>query len=230
MRNADGQIPDPAHEAISRRLAKLREQPISTSVLDARLKSILPPGATDGEPAPRMRFWTRRSVLSAVAAMLVAALTVLSAFTILAPRPVFASPQEMAVIHESAVMMQGHTMSVSTIEDARAALRRQWPGSSMISAPDDMPVMSCCVHEIGKRQMGCVTFEVDDVPVTMAVADAREIRSPHGNKRVIGDTEYVVGSADGVNMVMSQRDGVWTCVMGRLPLERLANVAASVGK
>lgn len=229
MEHDQEQPQNEADLAIGRRLAKLRERPISTSVFDARLRSMLPVGASQSEVdlPDRWRLSLLLSPMRAAAALLLIALTVAAAIWVFSPNPVLASPQEMAEIHDIAVAQQGHSMSVSTIEEARAALRRQWPNSPQITAPDDLQVLSCCVHEIGKRQMGCVTFEVDGVPVTMAVADAKQVRSPHGEQRIIDGVPYVVGSANGVNMVMSKRGGVWTCVMGRFPLERLAQIAGS---
>ncbi len=215
--------------AISRRLAKLREQPLNMSVFDAKLKALLPPDATGEhlQRSLRMRIGTFLSPLRAAAALLILASIAAAYLFLVSAQPVSASPQEMAAIYERAVADQDHTMAVSSIDEARAAIHRKWPKSPDFAAPGNMSVMSCCVHEVGKRQLGCVTFTVDGVPVMLAVADAKEICSPSGEARMISGERYVVASSNQVNMVMRQDNGVWTCLMGRLSIERLAEVAGS---
>ena len=88
--------------------------------------------------------------------------------------------------------------------------------------------MHCCVHEIGRKQMACLTFSVDQQPITLAMASSRDIRSPHGEARTINGREYRIDSSDGVNMVMSEVDGTWMCLMGRLPIERLVELADAI--
>ncbi|MFT3787532.1 MAG: hypothetical protein QM770_15420 [Tepidisphaeraceae bacterium] len=39
---------------------------------------------------------------------------------------------------------------------------------------------------------------------------------------------YLVSAAQGVNMIMFEHDGVWTCVMSKLPSDRLLQVATSM--
>ncbi len=81
--------------------------------------------------------------------------------------------------------------------------------------------MSCCVHEIGRQKMACVALKIDGVPVSMAMADAADITMPQGKKIERDGVTYFVQSAKGVNMVMTERNGCWACLMGQVPVEKL---------
>ena len=65
-------------------------------------------------------------------------------------------------------------------------------------------------------------------PVTMAIANAADVRVPESEMLTVGGVTYHVQSHQGVNMVMAQRNGRWVCLMGRLPTRRLAELANSL--
>lgn len=216
---------DNATQAVSRRLAKLRSRPVDLSAFDARLKASLPQLA-----GARSRFWIGSFVspMRAVAAGLVIGALLTAIFMISRSSPALATPQEMAEIYNSAVDGRNHPTTVSSVNEARDALRKKWPNAPVVPEVDDLQLMHCCVHDIGRKQMACVTFLVEEQPVTLAFASARDVRSPHGQTKMIDGQTFVVGSADGVNMVMSERGGTWMCLMGKLSFERLADIARTI--
>jgi hypothetical protein len=217
---------DPIDQAVARRLSKLRSMPMDTAAFDAKLRAALPAAGSSSER--RLLMWPVSTPLRAVAASLILGLTLFFMFVLMSPRPALATPQRMAEIYQSAIDGRSHSTKVTSIEEARAALHRKWPESPVVPDVNNMQLMHCCVHEIGRKQMACLTFEVGDAKVTLAIAPSRDIRSPHGESRVINGREYLVGTSDGVNMVMSESDDTWMCLMGELPIERLAELANSI--
>jgi hypothetical protein len=225
MNKDPNKLDDPIDDAVARRLARLRSSPMEAVEFDARLTASL---QAAGRSSGLLRLWPMLTPVRAVAAVFLVGLTLLFAFVVLNPRPALATPQRLAAIYADAVGGNAHSTKVTTIEEARAALRRKWPDSPIVPDVSDMQLMHCCVHEVGRKQMACITFEVDQQPVTLAIASSSDIRAPHGNVQTIHGRDYRVGSAGGVNMVMSERDGSWMCVMGRLPLERLAELSDEI--
>jgi len=220
----DQNIPESSDDvAISRRLRQLSSLPVDTSGLEARLRASLPPRRAN-LPGFRSLFTPMRALAASILILVGLATLIIT----LASGPASASTERMAAIHQSAVAGDGRTTRVSSIAEARAALQRKWPGTPELPELPEHRAMSCCVHEIGREQMASITFEVEGSPVTMALASSRDIRMPHGEKQEIAGKTYVVGSASGVNMVMSQRDGTWMCLMGRLSLAQLAQLSESL--
>jgi hypothetical protein len=123
---------------------------------------------------------------------------------------------------------RSHTMKVSSIEAAGAALSRQWPKAPNLPDMPDDHVMACCVHEVGRKKMACVSLLVDNVQITMAVADSADVKVPRGTTMVRDGVTYHIESAKGVNMAMTERGGRWVCLMGRLPVDRLVELASKL--
>lgn len=222
--NEQNQHDEQATKAVSERLARLRSRPVDLASFDARLKSALPRSSR----GMRALIWPFVSPMRAIAASLVVG-ALLSAIVLMSTStPALATPKRMAEIYNNAVDGKSHATTVSTADEARDVLRRKWPDAPVVPEVRDLQLMHCCVHEIGRKQMACVTFLVEEQPVTLAFASARDVRSPHGQTRVIDGQSFVVGSADGINMVMSERNGTWMCLMGRLPVERLSEIARTI--
>lgn len=218
-------------DSVARRLARLRDRPLEMSAFEARIKAAIPPPATHSKEAEdeeqgRWIVFQMFSPFRAVAAALLLAITAYLAFLAFNPQPVLAHPERLASIYEEAVERHGHgAVSVSSLAEAKAALKASWEDvPALPDAANAMQLMSCCVHEIGKKRMACVTFEVDNAPVTLALAPSKDIRCPVGEIRVVNGNRYVLGSSNGVNMAMVERDGKWSCVMGKLPQEKLIDV------
>jgi hypothetical protein len=214
MNSDPNNLDDPIDQAVARRLAKLRSLPMDMAAFDAKLKAALP--AKRASPG-RLFLWPVLTPMRAVAASLLVGVTLFFAFVVLTPQPAMATPQRLAAIYEDAVGGRSHATNVTSIEEARATLRRKWPESPIVPDVSDMQLMHCCL-----------TFSVDQQPITLAMASSRDIRSPHGEARTINGREYRIDSSDGVNMVMSEVDGTWMCLMGRLPIERLVELADAI--
>lgn len=213
---------DALDQATAARLAKLATLPVDTSRLDARLRSQLP------APTPAShRRWPRLGLrpLQAAAAGLVLVAALL-AVVIASSRPAIASAQTLAQLHDDLSSGRAPVIKVSSIEDAAAMLSRQW---RHVPALPDMPddhVMACCVHDMGRKKMAVVALDIDGAAVTLAVADASDIKSPQGDAVERRGVTYRVQSSAGVNMAMTQRSGRWICLMGRVDVERLIDVLA----
>jgi hypothetical protein len=66
-----------------------------------------------------------------------------------------------------------------------------------------------------------VRLSIQGVPVTLAAADASEVRMPAMRKVAQRGVTFHVQNAGNIGMVMTQRGGKWYCLMGNLPTERL---------
>jgi hypothetical protein len=89
-------------------------------------------------------------------------------------------------------------------------------------------VMACCVHEVGHKKMACIGLMVNDIPVTLAVAESGDIKSPGGTTLVRDGVTYRVQTSGGVNMAMTERGGRWICLMGRLSVDQLVELASKL--
>ncbi len=216
--------PDRLDAAISRRLAKLRSIPVDTSNLEHHIEAVV------GRPHRRIGWqmsWLRpmRAIAASFLVMgLIAALVIASS-----SGPVLASAATMAQVHED--VLSGHmaTTPVGSIQAANTVLAAKLPGGpKMPDMPQQDQVMSCCVHEVGRKKMACVAMLVDGVRVTVAVADAADVKMPMCPAVKIAGVDYHTQSHGGVSMAMTERNGRWVCVMGKLSVERLAEVAATM--
>jgi hypothetical protein len=70
-------------------------------------------------------------------------------------------------------------------------------------------VMACCIKSVQNKRVACVLLKSEGVPVTMAVADAKDVRSPKSPVVVHSGTRYHVQSSGSLNMVMTEREGRW---------------------
>lgn len=212
-------------EATSQRLAKLRTVPVDTSGL---LKAVV-----EEIPRPQAQArWLRLKWLTsmrAVAASFLILGLIIALVIHLSSRPVLASADELARIHEEVLHAAGsHHTRVDSIDAANATLAAKCPGLPAVPEVPKVPVMSCCVHELGRRKIACVSVEIDQVPVSIAVADPADVKIPPCDAIMIGGIEYHVQSQGHINMVMTERCGRWVCVMGKLPVSRLAELASTL--
>lgn len=143
--------------------------------------------------------------------------------------PVLASADTLARIHEEVLHRDGsHVTPVDSIPAANAALAGKCPGLPAVPELPQDHVMSCCVHEMGRKKLACVAIQVDGVTVSMAVAEAADVKLPPCEAVTIGDVSYHVQSHEGINMVMTERSGRWVCLMGKVPVNRLAELASTL--
>ena len=140
-----------------------------------------------------------------------------------------ASSDRLARIHEEVLHRSGsHVTPVDSISAANAALADKCPGLPAVPELPKDHVMSCCVHDLGRKKIACVAVLVDEVPVSIAVADAAYVKMPTCQALMIGGVAYHVQSEGDINMVMTERGGRWVCVMGKVPVNRLAELASSL--
>lgn len=225
MNTMDSNNPnDRLEQATAARLAELRTMPVDTSALADRLRRQLPQPV-----AAKRRSFILLHPLRAAAAGFVIVAILLAAIISSSSGPAMASAEQMARMHDEIVAgHSGMVMKVSSLDAAAAALSERWPKApSLPDMPEDH-VMACCVHEIGRKKMACVSLTVDNVPITMAVAASADVKSPQGTDLVRDGVTYKVQSAQGVNMAMAERSGRWVCLMGRLPVDRLIELASKL--
>lgn len=214
---------DALDRATSERLAKLRGMPVDLVQFRHALEKRIP--ALRSNPATG-RLWIKP--MRALAASVLVAGIVIATVISSSSGPVLASADTLAQIHQEVITGASHSTPVSSFEAAKSALVDKWPGSpAMPEIPHDH-VMSCCVHSVGRKKMACVTLESQGVPVTMAVADAADVKVPASQTTVVDGITYHIQSSGGINMAMTLRGGRWICLMGKVPTERLIRLAASM--
>jgi hypothetical protein len=202
-------------EATVRRLVRLRTMPVELTRLKAAVEAEIPRPVEQ----PARLGWLRP--LRAVAASLLV-LGLLGALLVtLAGRPALASSERLLQVHQEMRAGPDHATAVQSLQAAQEALSRKWRDAPGVPSIDHEQVMSCCVHRIGRQKVACVALTLDGVAVTMAVADAADIKMPQGQRIERGGRTYLVDSSAGTQMAMTERDGRWTCLMGPLPVERL---------
>ncbi|MGE5609434.1 MAG: hypothetical protein ACM359_09280 [Bacillota bacterium] len=218
-RNPDDRL----DRAISNRLAQLRTLPVDTSRLEARLRQHIPQWA---EPR-NYRFLLLRPLRAAAAGFVILGM-ILAAIISSSSGPALASADKLAMAHDEMVSGRSHQMRVSSIEAASDALSREWSQAPALPDMPDEHVMACCVHEVGRKKMACVSLKVDNVPITMAVADSADVRVPESKTIQASGVSWHVNSSKGVNMAMTERGGRWVCLMGRLSVDRLIDVGGQL--
>lgn len=212
----------PANEldqAVAARLAKLRAMPIDLTALQAAVGRKIP--RAQGRRYPG---WLAHPLRLAAAFLIVSGLVAAIIFSA-TPSTALASPEALAAVHQS--MVDGPT--VDSVEAATAALRAKWPAGGDMPAMGEHGSMACCVHKIGRKNATCVAMKVDQATVTVAVARESDVKIDPATPSVVhGGVTYRVQSADGLNMAMTQRNGLWLCVMGNVPVDRLIDLAAEM--
>lgn len=207
--------------ATAHRLAKLRAMPVDTTELDRRLRMEI--------PAPEKRrpmIWFQP--LRIAAALVLAVGVIAGSLVLFHDTPAVASTAELVRLHEEVIAGHGHVTQVQSIDEASRVLTEQWSSKPDLPEMPGAEVMACCLHEMGKKRMAAVTMSVDGTPITMAVADAGDMRSPNSPTIDRNGVTWHIQSADDINMVSARLSGRWICLMGRLPTERLMTLAQSL--
>jgi hypothetical protein len=215
--NPDSELDD----AVTQRLAKLRAMPVDTSRLDSALRARI--------PRPQKIRLMRLRPVQAVAAsfVLVTALTA-ALFIATSSGPALAEATQMAQVHQDIVSGRLPIMRVSSIEQANRMLAVESPGAPSLPQLPQEHVMACCMKSVHNKKMACVLLKQDGTPITLAVAKASEMKLPPAPQIVRNGTSYRAQSVGRINMVMTERNGRWLCLMGEVPADRLVDVAAQV--
>jgi hypothetical protein len=199
--------------AVSKRLSRLETMPIETGSLEAAMRREI------GGRSPSRRSLWLHSLRAVAASLLVVGLLV--AALVMSSRPAEASATELARVHQAMLTGDGHTVRVDA---ANRAVSEHWPEAPQLPEVQGHKVMACCVHRVGNEQVACAALTLDGVPVSMAVADAKDLRMPPGETVRRGEKVYRVQSSGTLNMAMHERDGRWACLMGEAPVERLVDL------
>ena len=216
---------DRLDRAMAQRLAKLGRLPVDISGLERRLRTEIGPGdIASAEPSRRMRigsFSRYRAVAAAILVGAVIAAVVLISFI----GPAYASSSQMAQVHEDIVSGRTPVIQVNSIEEASHTLSKDWSHSpGLPNVPNDH-VMACCMKSVRNKKMACVLLKAEGVPITMAVANAADMRLPSSPSRTRGGITYHLQSTGRLNMVMTEHDGRWVCLIAELPADRLMDFA-----
>ena len=211
---------DRLDEATARRLRRLRTMPVDTTRLEQRLRSSLP------QTVPTWRVWLRP--VRAAAAVLVILSVVVALLFATSGGSVLASPAQMAQMHEEIVSGRTPVMQVNSIDAANEALAAQWPQSPEVPEVPQDHVMACCMKSVKDKKVACVLLKSEGVPLTMMVAKASDMRPPASQMRTYKGLTYHLQSHGRLNMIMTEREGRWVCLIGEVAAERLMDVAAKL--
>jgi len=214
--------------ATSDRLKKLSSMPVDTSRLDQLIQAQIPRSA---EESSRLSMFLHLRSVRAVAASIGMLLTIGVLIWSLSGGAVLASPDTMAKFHEELVSGKVSAIQVDTIADANRTLAAEWNKGVEIPRVSTEHVMLCCMRNIKDKRVACVLLKSENgIPVTMAVAKAMDMRMPGGDSQtVVSDgVTYHVQSSGKLNMVMTERQGRWVCLIGELTPQRLINIAGAI--
>jgi hypothetical protein len=210
--------------AVGGRLSKLRTLPVETGRLAAALHAQAPrPGRV-----ARAGWLSLRSVRAVAASVLLAGVLAAALLVAAMSRQALASPAEMARMHDDLVSGRTPVMQVDSIEAANRMLAGEHP---RFPALPDMPaehIMACCMKSVANKNVGCVLLKQEGVPVSMMVARARDMRTPTSPVIVPGGVSYNVQSSGRLNMLMTERNGRWLCLIGETSAERLMDLASKL--
>jgi hypothetical protein len=208
---------------------------VDTTGLDKRLRDALPVEATGGRVAVQRgpRRWVGQ--VSAAAACLALIFTLMS--VTLQGRPVQASPNVMAQMHEDIVSGKVPTMKAGSIEEANRAIAAMGGGSGggdSLRLPEvpNSHTMACCMRTIGNKKVACVLLENGGKPVTMSVAEAKDVTAPQTFDEAVsegGETYYVVavqGGGGKLRMVTCRKGEMWVCLISEAEARELVGLAS----
>ena len=142
--------------------------------------------------------------------------------------PVMASTAEMAQFHDDLVAGRVPAMRVDSVQAANKALAAQWVESPQLPNVPKEHVMACCMREMKNKKMACVLLKGEGEPVTMTVANVSDMKLPDGPIILRDGIAYHVTSIGNLNMVMTARQGRWVCLIGKVPADRLMDLATSM--
>ncbi len=225
-------------DATQRRLRQLAAAPVDSSRLQRMLEASLATAATaalagpevqsDTAPSRRasvFRRWTRPIV--SLAASLALAAVIIAGLLLSGQNPVVASPIELSALHTQIVTGQRPVTQVTTIDDARDAIARQWSQGPGLPDLEGVNVQSCCLAHVHGKLVAAVLLDFHGQPVTLIVADAHDFVAPHGRTYNRGGRTIVAHEAQGLNMAMTRQGDRWLCVMGHVAEDQLVALAAA---
>ena len=211
---------NPFDQAIADRLRRLSTMPVDLTALERRLRLATRP------PKPTFVLRLLRPASGLAASVMV---LVLIAAVILSGSPgeAMASPMMMANLHRDMVAGRIQVMRVDTLYAAGQMLAKADPASPALPQAPETHVMACCMKNVSDKRVACVLLKTEDAPITMSVADAKDMK-PVGTVASRDGSTYHLASHEGVNMVSTERSGRWVCLMSELPTDKLVDIAAKL--
>jgi hypothetical protein len=208
--------------AVASRLRRLQGMSVDTSRLDVSMRHAL---TADSAPARRLT-WLRPVRIAAGLLLLIGVLAVV--LINVNGRVAMASPTELAQVHRMMAAGDGHAIPVDSLQEAERLLAERWGRAPGLPQVPEMDVMSCCLHQLGEHQVAAVGLQVDGVPLTLAASGPGDPQLMKGRRTTVSGTVFHLQSAENVNMVATERNGRWICLMGQLPFGRLIELATEL--
>lgn len=212
--------------ATSQRLARLSTMPVELPRLDELVRAKLPAAPQQGRRVIRFP----RSLRAAAVILMILGVVSAVLLSNAGGGQAMASPAMMAQVHDDMVSGKTPVMQVESIRAANRMLARQWPDSPGIPSMPADHVMACCMKSVANKRVACVLLkgEQGGEPVTMTVAKASDMGLPKSPTVVRNGVTYHVQDFRGLSMVMTERNERWVCLIGRVPAERLMDLAAKL--
>ena len=221
---------DPADQAVQNRLSKLRQTPVDTSRLEARLHATL---AAEMASAPRLRpaiagriMVIRRAL--ALAAMVTIITGAAAILLTVGQTPAIASPNDLVRVHRSFMDRAHPNTHVETTDQANRVIADLWPEAPKVPAPAADPISACCVEMVNKTPVACVHLEHQGKAVTMVVANASQMHCPPGVPVTYDGHTFQVHQSEGLTMVMTMRADRCVCLVSELDSETLLKLASQL--
>jgi hypothetical protein len=216
---------DPLDQATSKRLSQLRTTPVDTSSLERKLAGV----ARAGDVKDQYRFTYRRVLRGATAMAAVIAIVVTVALTILTdPSTAVATPIELTRLHNDIVSGEVEMVVADSTEAANLQIASQMLNGPALPGFENHEVQSCCLANMRGDLRAVALLTVDGQPVTLVVAKGSDFAHAMGQPITIDDRTFTTHEMNGIQMVMKNKGDLWLCVMGHLPAEPLARVAAEI--
>jgi hypothetical protein len=165
--------------------------------------------------------------LAAVAAMVLLALSA-GLFVLSTNSPAEATPIDLVRLHRSVVEGETEALAATSLAQANQMISEQAADAPDVPLEVAGQVKSCCLHNIRGALLTSVLLEYHGQPVTMVVARGGDLRSHGGDPVQVGRRTIMVHEVDGVTMAMTRVGEMMVCVMGDLPAEELAELAAGI--
>ncbi|MCC7145203.1 MAG: hypothetical protein IT443_02020 [Phycisphaeraceae bacterium] len=214
----------------ARRLAKLSQAPVDTRALQERIQAAWAAEQHRAAASFSSRWSFRAHHLAKVWGSLAAALAIvgLVGWLMLAgSSPAQAAPLAFSRLHKSLLSGQDVAQVIS-IQEANDMIAQQQQGLPRLPREIGPAVRGCCVQDVQGVIVACVVMEHQGQPVTLVVARGKDLCSMMGQQLTSHGRHLVAHEVEGVRMVMGNEGDHWLCVMGDLPTETLAEIAASV--
>lgn len=229
--------PSSADLAVSRRLKQLSTLPVDTSSLDRAILLAIPKPASGGDRSvsvPWRSRWLTGSRGIAAAAASISVVAVVALVMALSARPVLAEPASMADLHRDLISGRLPMTRVSSIAQANSILSQSWPDGPEVPTLPALPAdhdMACCLKDVKGRRVICVVMDDQGIPISIVIAPKTNVRVPTQGSTTPGSSptsRAMVHTKGSLSMVMKERDGLFVCVMGEAPPERLQAIADSM--